>query len=158
MMISPGVSSQDAHAHWVAHVAGVGYSFVCVSLAWDTWRLHGQHCVVPVEPQSPNGNNINLHKKWGFRRFQKECQKVLKTALFAHFLALFLESAETPLFVQISVVAVRALRLDRKRTRSACSWLWHLSLLNSRLVENGIAVGSANTYIRLEEPDPQIDN
>ena len=41
-----------------------------------------------------------LHKKCGF----------------AHFLALFLESAETPLFVQINVFAVRALRLDRKYT------------------------------------------
>ena len=62
----------------------------------------------------------NLHKKWGFRRFQKERQKVRKTLLvrkkcgFAHFLVLFLESAETPLFVQINVFAVRALRLDRK--------------------------------------------
>ena len=43
----------------------------------------GLACVFPVEPQSPNGQNINLHKKWGFRRFQKECQKVRKTALFA---------------------------------------------------------------------------
>ena len=35
-------------------------------------------CVFPVEPHSPNGKNINLHKKWGFRRFQKERQKVRK--------------------------------------------------------------------------------
>ena len=89
-------------------------------------------CVFPVEPQRPNGKNINLHKKWGFRR---ECQKVRRTALFwrkkctknnaqkvrfsalfAHFLALFLESAETPLFVQINVFAVWPLRLDRKYT------------------------------------------
>ena len=35
---------------------------------------------------------------------------------FAHFVVLFLESAETPLFVQINVFAVRALRLDRKYT------------------------------------------
>ena len=35
---------------------------------------------------------------------------------FPHFLALFLESAETPLFVQINVFAVWALRLDRKYT------------------------------------------
>ena len=84
-------------------------------------------CVFPVKPQSPNGKNINLHKKWGFRRFHKECQKVRRTALFAHFLrkkcgflrtflALFVESAETPLFVQINVFAVWALRLDRKYT------------------------------------------
>ena len=93
-------------------------------------------CVFPVELQRPNGKNINLHKKWGFRRFQKECRKVPKvrrTALFAHFLytfcakssvfrtfrhfpALFLESAETPLFVQINVFAVWPLRLDRKYT------------------------------------------
>ena len=33
---------------------------------------------------------------------------------FPHFLALFLESVETPIFVQINVYAVRALRLDRK--------------------------------------------
>ena len=80
-------------------------------------------CVFPVEPQSPNGKNINVHKKCGFRRFQKEHQKVRKTALFAHFLrkkcgfphflVLFLESAETTLFVQINVFAVWALRLDR---------------------------------------------
>ena len=36
--------------------------------------------VFPVEPQRPNGKNINLHKKWGFRRFQKERQKVPKSA------------------------------------------------------------------------------
>ena len=29
-------------------------------------------CVFPVEPQSPNGKNMNLHKKWGFRRFQTD--------------------------------------------------------------------------------------
>ena len=94
-------------------------------------------CVFPVEPQRPNGKNINLHKKWGFRRFQKECRKVREkcgeprflrifctlfaqkvrfSALFAHFSALFLESAETPLFVQINVFAVWPLRLDRKYT------------------------------------------
>ena len=39
--------------------------------------------VFPVEPQSPNGKNINLHKMWGFRRFQKECRKVRTTALLA---------------------------------------------------------------------------
>ena len=33
-----------------------------------------------------------------------------------HFSALFLESAETPLFVQINVFAVWPLRLDRKYT------------------------------------------
>ena len=65
--------------------------------------------------------------------FQKECRKVRRTALFAqnlytfcaksavlraflHFSALFLESAETPLFVQINVFAVWPLRLDRKYT------------------------------------------
>ena len=35
---------------------------------------------------------------------------------FLHFLALILESAETPLFVQINAFAVWALRLDRKYT------------------------------------------
>ena len=40
-------------------------------------------CVFPVEPQNPNGKNINLQKKWGFHRFQKERQKVRKSALFA---------------------------------------------------------------------------
>ena len=39
-------------------------------------------CVFPVEPQSPNGKNIHLHKRWGIRRFQKERQTVRKTALF----------------------------------------------------------------------------
>ena len=43
-------------------------------------------------------------------------QKVRFSALFVHFLALFLESAETPLFVQINVFAVWPLRLDRKYT------------------------------------------
>ena len=44
-------------------------------------------CVFPVEPQSPNGKNINLYKKWGSRRFRKKCaKKCVKTALFAHFL------------------------------------------------------------------------
>ena len=36
---------------------------------------------------------------------------------FARFLALFLESAEAPLFVQINVFAIWALRLDRKYTK-----------------------------------------
>ena len=40
-----------------------------------------------------------------------------KVPVFLRFLALFLESAETPLFVQINVFAVWALRLDRKYTR-----------------------------------------
>ena len=35
---------------------------------------------------------------------------------FPHFLALFLESAETPLVLQIHVFVVWALRLDRKHT------------------------------------------
>ena len=84
------------------------------------------HCVFPVEPQSPNGKNINLHKKWGFRRFHKErrephflrkkCAFCTQKVPFPHFLRLFLESAETPLFVQINVFAVWALRLDRKYT------------------------------------------
>ena len=99
--------------------------------------LHSYDCVFPVELQRPNGKNINLHKKWGFSRFQKECRKVREkcgephflcifctlfvqkvrfSALFTHFLALFLESAETPLFVQINVFAVWPLRLDRKYT------------------------------------------
>ena len=99
-------------------------------------------CAFPVEPQSPNGKNINLHKRWGFRRFQKEQQKVRKTALFmqkvckkvhkkcgvAHFLLLFLELAETSLFVQINVFAVRALRLDRKYTNIGSLFHNHLSL------------------------------
>ena len=43
-------------------------------------------------------------------------QKVRFSALFRYFLALFLESAETPLLVQINVFAVWPLRLDRKYT------------------------------------------
>ena len=67
-------------------------------------------------------------KSGGLRRFQKEHQRVRKTALFAHFLhtfgtksvvLLFLESAEPPLFVQINVFAVQALRLDWKYTKLA---------------------------------------
>ena len=67
------------------------------------------------------------------RKSAEKCRKVRRTALFAHFLytfcaksavlrtfrhfsALFLESAETPLFVQINVLAVWPLRLDRKYT------------------------------------------
>ena len=69
------------------------------------------------------------------RKSAKKCRKVWKTqhnyavfcALFAqkvrfsalrHFLALFLESAETPLFVQINVFPVWPLRLDRKYTKT----------------------------------------
>ena len=68
------------------------------------------------------------------RKSAEKCGKVQRTALFAHFLytfcaksavlrtfphfsALFLESAETPLFVQINVFAIWPLRLDRKYTR-----------------------------------------
>ena len=67
------------------------------------------------------------------RKSAEKCRKVRRTALFAqklykkcaksavlrtfrHFSALFLESAETPLFVQINVFAVWPLRLDRKYT------------------------------------------
>ena len=59
-----------------------------------------------------------LHKKCGF----------------AHFWALFLESAETPLFVQIHVFALRALRLDRKYTKVDLwsiilpDFVWHWTL------------------------------
>ena len=81
-------------------------------------------CVFPAEPQSLNSKNINLQKKWGFRRFQKECHKraenrtsCVKSAQrkrkkcaknaqkcsFLHYLALFLESAETLLILQINV-------------------------------------------------------
>ena len=95
----------------------------------------GLSCVFPVEPQRPHGKNINLHKKWGFRRFQKECRKVRRNRTFCaksavkicaksavlrtfrHFSALFLESAETPLFVQINVFAVWPLRLDRRNNQ-----------------------------------------
>ena len=51
---------------------------LCVAQFLNLW-----FCVFRVEPQSPNGKNINLHKKWGFRRSQKERQKAQKTALFA---------------------------------------------------------------------------
>ena len=110
-----------------------------ISLTRKTFSaLKSQCCVFPVEPQRPNGKNIDLHKKWGFRRFQKECQKMREkcgephfsrifctlfaqkarfSGLFGHFLALFLESAETPLFVQTNVFAVWPLRLDRKYTK-----------------------------------------
>ena len=93
-------------------------------------RCQKRHCVCvfPVEPQSPDGKNINLHKKWGSRRSQKECQKVQKKCGKPHFLrkkcgswhflALFLESAGTPLSAQINVFAVWALRLDRKYTNT----------------------------------------
>ena len=50
---------------------------------------------------------------------QKVYKKYAKSAVlrtFRHFSALFLESAETPLFVQINVFAVWPLRLDRKYT------------------------------------------
>ena len=70
------------------------------------------------------------------RKSAKKYRKVRRTALFAHFLytfcaksavlrtfryflALFLESAETPHFVQINVFAVWPLRLDRKYTTLA---------------------------------------
>ena len=78
------------------------------------------------------------------RKSAEKCRKVRRTALFAHFLytfcaksavlrtfrhfsALFLESAETPLFVQINVFAVWPLRLDRKYTSQGHSWLLHVS-------------------------------
>ena len=65
-------------------------------------------------------------------RVPEKCRKVRKPhflRIFTYFLqksavfrtfcaaALFLESAETPLFVQINVFVVWALRLDRKYTR-----------------------------------------
>ena len=77
-------------------------------------------CIVPVEPQIPNGKNINLHKHWGFRRFQKECaifvQKVQFSAIFAPFGTLA-GIGGNPNFVLINVFAVWALRLERKDRR-----------------------------------------
>ena len=52
----------------------------------------------------------------------KSMSKVRKECGFAHFLVLFLESAEAPLFVQIKVFAVRVLRLDRKYTSPKEKW------------------------------------
>ena len=44
---------------------------------------------------------------------------------FRYFSALFLESAETPLFVQINGLAVWPLRLDRKYTKLDVSQITH---------------------------------
>ena len=97
-------------------------------------RTSDKICVFPVEPQRPNGKNINLHKSGVSADSRKSAEKCAKSAenrtfceFFVHFLrkkcgsprfsALFLESAETPLFVQINDFAVWPLRLDRKYTR-----------------------------------------
>ena len=72
---------------------------------------------------------IDLHKKW-FPPIPEKVRKksenrtlcalfYAKKSGFEHFFALFLESAETPLFVQINVLAVWTLMLDRKYTSSA---------------------------------------
>ena len=50
------------------------------------------------------------------RKSAEKCAKSAVLRTFRHFSALFLESAETPLFVQINVFAVWPLRLDRKYT------------------------------------------
>ena len=84
--------------------------------------------VFRFEPQSPNSDNINLSKKWGFRQFflRKKHQKAHKTEHFAPFLCgkravsrtswvLFLKSVGThALFAQINVVAIWAQRLESK--------------------------------------------
>ena len=54
------------------------------------------------------------------QKMYKKCAKSAVLRTFRHFSALFLESAETPLFVQINVFAVWPLRLDRKYTNVAC--------------------------------------
>ena len=70
---------------------------------------------------------------WGCRRFQKERPKVHKTALlahflhkkrgFAHFLALFLESAETPLTKNYSkIIIFEKLRISRVIPRESPSF------------------------------------
>ena len=119
MSLLEGQLSEHAahHQHWPT---------TCRDLKEPLHTHCSYACVFPVEPQSPNGKNINLHKKWGFRRFLKERQKCGKPHFFAIFctkkgrfyalLGLCLESAETPLFVQINVFAFWALRLDRKYT------------------------------------------
>ena len=56
-----------------------------------------QNCVFPVKRQRPNGKNINLHKKWGFRRFKKECRKVRRTAFFAQ--NVYKKCRQTPHFL-----------------------------------------------------------
>ena len=81
----------------------------------------------PVEPQSPNGKNINLHKKVGFPPIPERAPKSAQTALFvqkvckkcsfAHFFGALSGIGGNPTSVQISVFAVRALRLDRKYTK-----------------------------------------
>ena len=59
----------------------------------------------------------------------KKCAKSVVLRTFRHFPALFLESAETPFFVQINVFAVWPLRLDRKYTK-LCFYLggWFLGV------------------------------
>ena len=65
-------------------------------------------CVFWVEPQNPTSKNLNLHKKCSFCQCQQERHKVSKKRVFCTFFctsrALFLESAETPLFAQIHVL------------------------------------------------------
>ena len=51
--------------------------------------------------------------------------------IFSHFLALFLESAETPLSVQIHLFAVWALRLDRKYTKVVAIFSGNVTLAMS---------------------------
>ena len=49
-----------------------------------------------------------------------DSRKSTKKCGFGHFQALFLESAETPLFALINVFVIWALRLDRKYTTPCC--------------------------------------
>ena len=59
--------------------------------------------------------------KSGVSAIRERAPKSAQKCTFRHFLALFLELAETPPFVQINVFAVWPLKLDRKYT-SLVSW------------------------------------
>ena len=96
----------------------------------NSGQTPSKHCVFPFEPQSPNDKDLNLQKKWGFRRFQKECQKVRKTTLFCALIAQkgtvfhtfghsFWNRRKPHFFCRLVFLPFWALRLDRKYTKQA---------------------------------------
>ena len=112
-MLERGVEFEGASLD-DAFLVGFGSSGEQLALSYKV-------CEFQYEPQSRNRQIIDLRKKWGFRRFQKERPKVLKTTFFCAksavlhtFSALFLESAEIPLFAQINYLAISALWLVLK--------------------------------------------
>ena len=98
-----------------SNVSGNSSVLLSARVVTQKARKGGSGLCISCRASEPKRQKHEPAQKGGFPlKFRKSAKK----CSFVRFLALFLESAETPLFVQINVFAVWALRLDRKYIRS----------------------------------------